>query len=109
MRRWESNGNPEQPHYLGPTLGGIGIRDLEAEHQIYDDDVLCEYPQSVEKIRGRHNLSRDCVAIIRTNQQLLDPAHCGGLHLCIHSIGVTGNLAHCHGVSTRASRPYGSL
>src|ERR1700730_13615816 len=30
--------------------------DLEAEHQIYDDNVLCEYPQSGEKIRGRHNL-----------------------------------------------------
>ncbi len=30
--------------------------DLEAEHQIYDDDVVCEYPQSGEKIRGRHNL-----------------------------------------------------
>lgn len=30
--------------------------DLEAEHQIYDDDVLCEYPQSGEKIRGRRNL-----------------------------------------------------
>jgi hypothetical protein len=30
--------------------------DLEAEHNIYDDDVLCEYPQSGEKIRGRRNL-----------------------------------------------------
>jgi SnoaL-like protein len=30
--------------------------DLEAEHQIYDDHVVCEYPQSGEKIRGRHNL-----------------------------------------------------
>ena len=30
--------------------------DLEAEHQIYDDNVVCEYPQSGEKIRGRHNL-----------------------------------------------------
>jgi hypothetical protein len=30
--------------------------DLEVEHQIYADDVLCEYPQSGEKIRGRHNL-----------------------------------------------------
>ena len=29
---------------------------LEAEHQIYDDNVLCEYPQSGEKILGRHNL-----------------------------------------------------
>jgi hypothetical protein len=30
--------------------------DLEAEHQIYDDNVLCEYPQSGEKILGRLNL-----------------------------------------------------
>jgi putative intracellular protease/amidase len=30
--------------------------DLEAEHQIYDDHVVCEYPQSEEKIRGRRNL-----------------------------------------------------
>jgi hypothetical protein len=29
---------------------------LEAEHQIYDENVLCEYPQSGEKILGRHNL-----------------------------------------------------
>ena len=30
--------------------------DLEAEHRIYDDHVLCEYPQSGEMIRGRLNL-----------------------------------------------------
>ncbi len=30
--------------------------DLEAEHQIYDDNVVCEYPQSGEKILGRRNL-----------------------------------------------------
>ena len=30
--------------------------DLEAEHLIYDDHVLCEYPQSGEKILGRRNL-----------------------------------------------------
>jgi hypothetical protein len=30
--------------------------DLEAEHDIYDDSVLCEYPQSGERIRGRRNL-----------------------------------------------------
>src|SRR5271170_5079565 len=30
--------------------------DLEAEHQIYDDDAVCEYPQSGEKILGRSNL-----------------------------------------------------
>ncbi len=30
--------------------------DLEAEHEIYDDNVVCEYPQSGEKILGRRNL-----------------------------------------------------
>ena len=30
--------------------------DLETEHNIYDDNVLCEYPQSGEKINGRRNL-----------------------------------------------------
>lgn len=30
--------------------------DLEAEHNIYDDNVLCEYPQSGERIHGRRNL-----------------------------------------------------
>ncbi len=30
--------------------------DLETEHNIYADDVLCEYPQSGERIRGRRNL-----------------------------------------------------
>ena len=30
--------------------------DQEAEHQIYDEDVVCEYPQLGERILGRHNL-----------------------------------------------------
>jgi hypothetical protein len=30
--------------------------DLETEHNIYNDNVLCEYPQSGERIRGRRNL-----------------------------------------------------
>jgi len=30
--------------------------DLETEHNIYDDNVLCEYPQSGERILGRRNL-----------------------------------------------------
>ena len=30
--------------------------DQLAEHVIYHDDVVCEYPQSGETIRGRHNL-----------------------------------------------------
>jgi hypothetical protein len=30
--------------------------DADAEHDIYADDVLCEYPQSGERIHGRANL-----------------------------------------------------
>ncbi len=30
--------------------------DVEAEHEIYQDDVLVEYPQSGERIRGPHNI-----------------------------------------------------
>ncbi len=30
--------------------------DLDAEHDIYADDAICDYPQSGERIRGRINL-----------------------------------------------------
>lgn len=30
--------------------------DADAEHDIYHDDVICEYPQSGERILGRANL-----------------------------------------------------
>jgi hypothetical protein len=30
--------------------------DFETEHQIYRDDAVLEYPQSGERIRGRHNI-----------------------------------------------------
>jgi ketosteroid isomerase-like protein len=30
--------------------------DLNAEHDIYDDDAICDYPQSGERIIGRMNL-----------------------------------------------------
>ena len=30
--------------------------DIKAEHEIYHDDVLVEYPQSGERIRGRDNI-----------------------------------------------------
>ncbi len=30
--------------------------DLDSEHDIYDDDAICDYPQSGERIRGRINL-----------------------------------------------------
>jgi len=30
--------------------------DANAEHDIYDDDAICDYPQSGERILGRNNL-----------------------------------------------------
>jgi hypothetical protein len=39
-------------HHWAASAAG----DLETEHNIYDDNVLCEYPQSGEKIFGRRNL-----------------------------------------------------
>src|ERR1700753_1670404 len=30
--------------------------DFEAEHEIYRDDAVLEYPQSGERIRGRHHI-----------------------------------------------------
>jgi hypothetical protein len=36
--------------------------DLQAEHDIYQDDAICNYPQSGEQIHGRRNLQA-----LRTN------------------------------------------
>jgi hypothetical protein len=30
--------------------------DLNAEHEIYDDEAICDYPQSGERIHGRKNI-----------------------------------------------------
>src|SRR5580698_3010123 len=30
--------------------------DFDAEHAIYDENAICDYPQSGERIRGRRNL-----------------------------------------------------
>jgi len=36
--------------------------DFDVEHQIYREDALLEYPQSAERIRGRHNIYASRVA-----------------------------------------------
>jgi hypothetical protein len=38
-------------HLLVSALG-----DANAEHAIYDDDAICDYPRSGERIFGRSNL-----------------------------------------------------
>jgi hypothetical protein len=47
----QANQTALKEHWAASAAG-----DLEAEHRIYDENALCEYPQSGEKIRGRHNL-----------------------------------------------------
>jgi hypothetical protein len=49
---------PQQPllavlnaHWQASAAG-----DLEAEHAIYDENAICDYPQSGERILGRRNL-----------------------------------------------------
>lgn len=39
-------------HHWAASAAG----DVVAEHDIYDENVLCEYPQSGERILGRSNL-----------------------------------------------------
>ena len=36
--------------------------DFEAEHEIYHDDAVLEYPQSGERICGRHNIQASRIA-----------------------------------------------
>jgi hypothetical protein len=36
--------------------------DFNEEHQIYRDDAVLDYPQSGERIRGRHNIQASRVA-----------------------------------------------
>ena len=46
--------NPQEAlaeHWRASAAG-----DANAEHEIYADDVICEYPQSGERIHGRANL-----------------------------------------------------
>lgn len=38
-------------HWYASVVG-----DQNAEHDIYDEDVICDYPQSGERILGRSNL-----------------------------------------------------
>jgi ketosteroid isomerase-like protein len=44
------------------------VGDANAEHDIYDDDVICDYPQSGERIVGRRNLQALRVIILVSRQ-----------------------------------------
>lgn len=47
-------------HALRATLqrhwDASDANDFEVEHEIYRDDAVLDYPQSGERIRGRHNI-----------------------------------------------------
>ena len=45
------------------------IGDANAEHDIYDDDAICDYPQSGERIKGEA-ICRLCGAIIPASRQV---------------------------------------
>jgi hypothetical protein len=46
----------EFKRYWSSTGSASAAGDVVAEHDIYDENVICEYPQSGERIRGRRNL-----------------------------------------------------
>ena len=47
----EENREALNAHWQASATG-----DFAAEHEIYDDDAICDYPQSGERIVGRINL-----------------------------------------------------
>jgi ketosteroid isomerase-like protein len=44
------------PQTLNAHWQASAASDINAEHDIYDDDAICDYPQSGERIIGRSNL-----------------------------------------------------
>ena len=49
-------GSQENRVALDQHWAASAVGDLEKEHDLYAEDVLCEYPQSGERIHGRRNL-----------------------------------------------------
>lgn len=54
--------SPQSPHEekiraaLEAHWRASAVGDTNAEHDIYEDDAICDYPQSGERILGRKNL-----------------------------------------------------
>jgi len=70
--------------------------DLQAEHDIYQGDVICDYPQSGEQIHGRDNLQA-----LRTNHPakpsgfaVLQLRGCGNLWVTEYIIRYTTGPLH---------------
>ena len=49
-------GDPEIRTALDRHWAASDADDFEAEHDIYQEDAVLEYPQSGERIRGRRNI-----------------------------------------------------
>ncbi len=73
--RWHAAAGPDRPGTGAATWTDNDIRaaldrhwaasdanDFDVEHDIYRDDAVLEYPQSGERIRGRHNIQASRVA-----------------------------------------------
>ena len=73
--------------------------DANAEHDIYDDDAICDYPQSGERILGRSNLQA-----LRSHH----PGKPSGFdvkRILGNGPGTTGIHGEYYGVPQRQGRP----
>ena len=55
-------GEQEIREALNRHWAASDANDFDVEHDIYRDDAILEYPQSGERIRGRHNIQASRVA-----------------------------------------------
>ena len=69
--------------------------DFEAEHQIYREDAVLEYPQSGERIRGRRNIQASRCSADRSASQ------CGGYSALPTSGSLNSSSPTMHGRLTR--------
>lgn len=71
---------------------------FEAEHQIYDEQAILEYPQSGERIRGRHGIRESRMA--QPNKKRFSLRRIvGGGDLWVSELVLTYDGQPVHGVS----------
>ena len=59
VRRWEGEMDDRTVRVaLERHWKASDASDFEVEHEIYRDDAVLDYPQSGERIRGRHNIQQ---------------------------------------------------
>jgi hypothetical protein len=90
-------------HWLASAVG-----DLNAEHDTYDDDAICDYSQSGERILGRRNLqalgSHHPGKPSGFNvKRILGNGDLCGIHN--HAPGATSIHSEYYGVPERQGRP----